>query len=191
MSDLSSLLADLLSGDELRAEESVAGLIALDAQALPALQQAAVDADADGRWWIVRALAELPGIRNEELLPFLEDSAPEVRQAAALGLGAQPTEISVPLLARALHDPDSMVAGLAASALGRVGPAATPALLEILNGASQVVRILAMRALSEVRDHRAIPAMMKALDDDSAVMQHWAREGLEKLGLDLVFMKLS
>jgi hypothetical protein len=33
--------------------------------------------------------------------------------------------------------------------------------------------------------------MMKALDDDSAVIQHWAREGLERLGLDLVFMKPS
>ncbi|MFZ5881181.1 MAG: HEAT repeat domain-containing protein [Chloroflexota bacterium] len=189
MSDLPSLLADLLGGDETRAEQSVSGLIALDTQALPALQAAARSADADGRWWIVRALAELPSIRNEDLLPFLEDSAPEVRQAAALGLGAQPTEIAVPHLARALHDPDSMTAGLAANALGRLGPASTPALLEVLNGDSQGVRILAMRALSEVRDHRAIPAMMKALDDDSAIIQHWAREGLEKLGLDLVFMK--
>lgn len=189
MSDLSTLLADLLSGDELRAEESVAGLIALDTQALHALQVAARSADADGRWWVVRALAELPCVRNEDMLPFLEDSTPEVRQAAALGLGAHPTESAVPALVRALHDPDSMVAGLAANALGRAGTASTPALLEVLDGASQVVRILAMRALSEGKDHRAIPAMMKALDDDSAVIQHWAREGLEKLGLDLVFIK--
>lgn len=191
MSDLHTLLADLLGGDEIRAEESVAGLIALDTQALHALQVAARSADADGRWWIVRALAELPCVRNEDLLPFLEDSAPEVRQAAALGLGARPTESAIPPLVRALHDPDSMVAGLAANALGRAGSASTPPLLEILDGAPQVVRILAMRVLSEVKDHRAIPAMMKALNDDSAVIQHWAREGLERLGLDLVFMKPS
>lgn len=191
MSDLYTLLTDLLGGDEIRAEESVAGLIALDTQALHALQVAARSADADGRWWVVRALAELPCVRNEDLLPFLEDSAPEVRQAAALGLAAHPTEAAIPPLVRALHDPDSMVAGLAANALGRAGIISTPPLLEILDGAPQVVRILAMRALSEVKDHRAIPAMMKALNDDSAVIQHWAREGLERLGLDLVFMKPS
>lgn len=191
MSDLHTLLADLLGGDELRAEESVAGLIALDDQALPALREAVRSADVDGRWWIVRALAELPCVRTEDLLPFLEDSAPEVRQAAALGLGASPTESAIPGLVRALYDPDSMVASLAANALSRAGTAATPPLLEVLSEAPQVIRILAMRALSELKDHRAIPVMMKALDDDSAVIQHWAREGLERLGLDLVFMKPS
>jgi HEAT repeat protein len=191
MSDLHTLLADLLGGDELRAEESVAGLIALDDQALPALREAVRSADADGRWWIVRALAELPCVRTGDLLPFLEDSAPEVRQAAALGLGASPTESAIPGLVRALYDPDSMVASLAANALSRAGTAATPPLLEVLSEAPQVIRILAMRALSELKDHRAIPVMMKALDDDSAVIQHWAREGLERLGLDLVFMKPS
>jgi HEAT repeat protein len=169
----------------------VAGLIALDDQALPALREAVRSADADGRWWIVRALAELPCVRTGDLLPFLEDSAPEVRQAAALGLGASPTESAIPGLVRALYDPDSMVASLAANALSRAGTAATPPLLEVLSEAPQVIRILAMRALSELKDHRAIPVMMKALDDDSAVIQHWAREWLERLGLDLVFMKPS
>lgn len=190
MNDLESLLGDLLSGDEIRAEGAVAGLIALDELARPVLLDASRSATNDGRWWIVRALAEMPSIRTVDLVPFLEDPAPEVRQAAALGLGAHPSEAAIPSLVRALRDPDSMTAALAANALGKVGPASTPALLEVLTGdAPQTVRVLVMRTLAELKDHRAIRVMLKALDEDSALVQHWAREGLERLGLDMVFMK--
>ncbi len=190
MNDLESLLGHLLSGDEIRAEGAVAGLIALDESACPALLEASRSATDDGRWWIVRTLAELPSTRTVDLVPFLEDPAPEVRQAAALGLGAHPDEAAIPNLVRALRDHDSMTAALAANALGKLGTASTPALLEVLAGdAPQTVRVLVMRTLAELKDHRAIRTMMKALDEDSALVQHWAREGLERLGLDMVFMK--
>lgn len=190
MNDLESLLGHLLGGDEIRAEGAVAGLIALDESARPALLEASRSATDDGRWWIVRTLAELPSTRTVDLVPFLEDPAPEVRQAAALGLGAHPDEAAIPNLVRALRDPDSMTAALAANALGKLGTASTPALLEVLAGdAPQTVRVLVMRTLAELKDHRAIRTMMKALDEDSALVQHWAREGLERLGLDMVFMK--
>jgi len=189
MGDPRALLSELLSGDETRAEAAAAGLAALGESARTLLLDAAPAADADGRWWIVRALAELPCARTEDLVPFLEDPAPEVRQAAALGLGARPSESAVPALVRALRDGDSMVAALAANALGKAGQASTPSLLETLACAPQSARILAMRTLSELKDQRAIPAMLKALDEDSALIQHWAREGLERLGLDMIFMK--
>jgi hypothetical protein len=51
------------------------------------------------------------------------------------------------------------------------------------------VRILALRALAEIRDHRSIPMMMKCLSEDSAVLQYWAQEGLTRLGLDMVYVK--
>jgi len=50
-------------------------------------------------------------------------------------------------------------------------------------------RILAMRALSEIRDHRAIPIMMKSLNEESALLQYWAQEGLNRLGLNMVYIK--
>lgn len=190
MNDLEALLGDLLGGDDIRAEGAAAGLIALDESARPTLLEASRSATDDGRWWIVRALAELPSVRTVDLVPFLEDPAPEVRQAAALGLGAHPDEMSIPSLVRALRDPDSMTAALAANALGKVGTTSTPALLEVLAGdAPQTVRVLVMRTLAELKDHRAIRVMLKALDEDSVLVQHWAREGLERLGLDMVFMK--
>lgn len=189
MPELSSLLADLLSGDESRAELAVPGLAALGLEALPPLLEAGRSEEADHRWWAVRTLAELSDAAAEHLLPFLRDPSPEVRQAAALGLGAHPSEAAIPELVRSLYDPDPMVGGLAGNALTRVGSASVPALIDVLAEAPQGIRILALRALVELEDHRAIPAMMKIIQDDSAVLGHWAQEGLERLGLNMVYIK--
>jgi HEAT repeat protein len=52
------------------------------------------------------------------------------------------------------------------------------------------VRIHALRALAEIRDHRAIPILMKVKERDSALLQHRAKEGLDRLGLHMVYIKL-
>jgi HEAT repeat protein len=46
-----------------------------------------------------------------------------------------------------------------------------------------------LRALSEIGDHRAIPVMMKSLSEESALLQYWAQEGLNRLGLNMVYIK--
>ncbi|MGE5248588.1 MAG: HEAT repeat domain-containing protein [Bacteroidota bacterium] len=186
MPELNSLLADLLSGDESRGEAAVPGLAALGEEARAALLEAADSESADQRWWAVRALAEAaPG----ELIQFLKDPAPEVRQAAALGLGASADGRSVPALIEALYDEDSMVGSLASNALVKAGQEAVPALLEVLKSAPQAVRIHALRALIELKDHRAIPAMLQMAGEDSAVISHWAQVGLERLGLNMIYIK--
>jgi hypothetical protein len=48
-----------------------------------------------------------------------------------------------------------------------------------------------MRSLAAIKDHRAISLMLKASEDDSAVLNHWAQEGLEALGLNMVYIKLE
>jgi len=58
-----------------------------------------------------------------------------------------------------------------------------------VKNASQSARIHALRALAEIRDHRAIPLLMQVIQEDSALLQHWAKEGLERLGLDMVYIK--
>ena len=127
--------------------------------------------------------------RAEWLVPFLNDPAPEVRQCAALGLATKSDESALQPLIQALSDEDGMVSSLAANALVRTGRAAVPALIEIVKHGNQSARIHALRALAEIRDHRAIPVMMKAMEEDSALLQHWAQEGLERLGLDMVYIK--
>jgi len=189
MSLLDELLADLTSGDETRAEHAVPGLVGLGEQAFPALRDLLNAKDADQRWWALRTLAQSPQSRAEWLLPLLDDSAPEVRQAAALGLCSHPDETAVRPLIQALNDGDSMVSDLARNALVVIGKPAVPFLLEVPKDAPQRARINALRALAEIVDYSTIPTLMAALEEDSVMMQHWAEEGLERLGLNMVYLK--
>ena len=187
---LQDLLDDLLSGDEARAENAVPALIELGENAIPALMDLTRSPDLDSRWWALRTLAQSPHARTEWLIPFLlNDPAPEVRQCAALGLGIKADESATQPLVRALSDPDAMVGNLAMNALVKIGKLAVPALIESVKNNTQSARILALRALSEIRDHRAIPVMMQVLEEDSVLLAHWAKIGLERLGLDMVYIK--
>jgi HEAT repeat protein len=200
---LPELLRDLTSGNETRAEQSVPALIELGEDAIPALLDLTHSSDADHRWWSLRVLAQSPHAHAEWLVPFLDDPSREVRQCAALGLAIKPGESAVEALVRALSDEDSMVSSLAVNALVKIGGAAVPSLIEVVKRrpdsssvahraegtAPQSARIHALRALAEIRDHRAIPVMMKVMEEDSVLLQHWAKEGLDRLGLDMVYIK--
>lgn len=188
MSVLDQLLADLTSGDETRAESAVHGLVEHGEDALPALLELARSADPDHRWWALRTLAESPLSQPAWLLPSLSDPDPGVRQAAALGLCHRPDATAVEPLVRALSDEDTMVSDLARTALVMIGKPAVPALIAVPKSALQRARINALRALAEIRDHAAIPTLMGALEEDSAMLQHWAEEGLERLGLNMVYL---
>jgi HEAT repeat protein len=189
VSSLQDLLSDLTSGSETRAEKAVPELIDLGQEAIPALLDLTRSSEVDHRWWGLRVLAQSPHSQAEWLVPFLNDPAREVRQCAALGLAIKPDESATQTLVQALNDEDSMVNSLAVNALVKIGNAAVPSLIEVVKSASQSARIHALRALAEIRDHRAIPVMMKVMEEDSALLQHWAKEGLDRLGLDMVYIK--
>jgi HEAT repeat protein len=159
--------------------------------AIPSLLELTRAAEPDTRWWALRALAASPHTQTEDLIPHLSDSAPEVRSAAALALCTHPGESAVPALIHTLADKDSLTAGLAGNALVKIGSPSVPALLTVMDEAPVNIRTrcVALRALSEIRDQRAIPVLMKSLSEDSAVLQYWAQEGLERLGLDMVYIK--
>ena len=88
-----------------------------------------------------------------------------------------------------VSDTEIMGANLAMHALIANGKTAVPALMEVLSDAPQTVRINAIRALAEIQDQRAIPVLMSALEEESVLLQHWAEEGLERLGLNMIYMK--
>jgi len=92
-------------------------------------------------------------------------------------------------LVRTLSDEDNLVAVLAVNALVKIGDVATPLLIEAFDGATRRGCIQIMRALAELRDSRGIKLMMTAMDEDSAALQYWAQQGLEPLGLNMVYMK--
>lgn len=189
MSTLDDLLSDLISGDEVRAEAAVPSLTAMGVDAFPALRGLLASDEADHRWWAVRTLAQSPQARAEWLLPFLEDNSPEVRQAAALGLSSHPDETAVGPLVQALSDPDTLVSTLACNALVAIGNPAVPELTNLPADTPQRARINATRALAEIADPGAIPALMAAVEDESVMIQYWAEEGLTRLGLDMVYLK--
>jgi len=186
---MQALLAELTSGDDTRAEDSIPVLTQLGMVVIPALLDLTHAKESDTRWWAVRALAASPHTLTVDLLPLLNDSAPEVRAATALALCNHPHEDAIEALIRTLADEDSLTAGLAGNALAEIGSPSVPSLLNVMKDAPTGIRILTLRTLSEIRDHRSIPALLSCLGEESAVLQYWAQVGLERLGLDMVYIK--
>jgi HEAT repeat protein len=191
MVEIQGLLDDLASGDDARAENSIPAIVDSGAAVIPLLLELTRAQDADARWWAVRALAASSHTQSEHLIPLLDDPAFDVRAAAALALCHHPHEDAIPALIKTLADEDSITAGLAATALVKIGKPATESLIEVFAGAKTNIRArcVALRALGEIRDHRAIPVLMKAMSEESAVLEYWAQIGLERLGLDMVYIK--
>lgn len=187
--DLQSLLNDLISGDDQRAEAAVPRLVSLGAAARQALIAWLDDADLDRRWWAFRALAAFPDDVSDWLAQGLADGEAEIRQVAALGLREHPSGRHVDALVAALDDPDAMTADLAMQALVSVGAEAVPALLALLKKGSRRARLRAVRALAEIAAPESIPALMQVLENDSALMRYWADQGLDNLGLKMLYFK--
>src|SRR5258706_1652972 len=191
MAELASLLAELTCGNDERVEEAVSRLPECGQVAFVALQELVRSRHADTRWWAVRAFVAWPQSDQvtRELVAALEDESGDVRQCAAVALGHHPDPRAVLPLARLLSGPDTMAAKLAVNALVLIGADAVPALIELLQTGTHLAQLHAVRALAHIRDLRAIPVLMKMLGEDSAIMQYWAEQGLDKLGLGMVYIK--
>jgi HEAT repeat protein len=191
MPDLPALLSELTCGDDDRAETAAVSLAGHPAESFAPLRQLLLSPDVETRWWAVRALAGFPASQDvsAELIAALSDPSGEVRQCAALGLCHQPSPDAILPLIRALSDGDSMVSGLAANALAILGHEAVPGLLAAVENGSRPTQLGAVRALAQIKDYRAIPALMKILEKDSALMQYWAETGLDNLGLGMVYLE--
>lgn len=189
MRSIDDLVADLTGRDDSAAEAAASKLAEGGELSLPAVQGLLESTDAEHRWWAVRTLAAMTSPRTDLLLGALGDEAAEVRAAAALALAAHPSEAAVSALAGTLSDEDNLVAVLAVNALVKLGGACVPQLIDAYDQAPARGRIQIMRALAELRDPRSIKLMMNAMNDGSAALQYWAQEGLERLGLNMVYLR--
>ena len=184
----SAMLAEFSSGSDEQAEAAALQLAEHGTGSLPLIDEFLQDPNEDVRWWAVRPLAE---IRDPSVTPLLlhalHDPEPAVGQCVALALRYQADPDAITTLIQALSLPDRLMARLAADALIATGEESVPALIEVMQNNSQPARLEAARALGEIGDPRAIPVLFKALDDDSAILEHWAGEGLEKMGIGMVF----
>ena len=179
---------ELFSGDDALAE---AALALAEPGWLPELAAALGSADQDRRWWAVRALAQLPGEAvTGALLNAAADRDDSVRAAAIFALGERAAPAAVVPLLFALRDASEFMARLATDALIHVGKPAVLGLIRALEQDAQPrVRANAARALALIGDTSAIPALFKALEDESALAQYWAEEGLERMGVGQVYFK--
>jgi HEAT repeat protein len=130
------------------------------------------------------ALSQVP---TPELVTALAHADPEVRACAVYALGGRPEAVTA--LAGCLADPGQFIARTAAEALQRTGKPAVPALIEALKSPSAQVRGLAARSLAHLKDPSSIPALFEALADESAIVQYWADEGLDRMGVGQVYFK--
>ncbi len=191
---LGRFLDSISTGNDALADQIALNLAALSiAEREEAIQELGAlleNPDEDIRWWTVRALSEIPDSRTPLLLTkLLADPNPAIRQCAALGIRLQPDPLAVPDLIHALDDPDPLAARLAADALTAIGVPAVSALQEAVKNGTHTVRLLAVRTLACIQDPGAIPALFSALDDSSMLVEYWANEGLERMGVGMVFFK--
>jgi HEAT repeat protein len=186
--ELQALIAELTCGDDQRAEASVSCLSRYGSHALPAIAPMLDSPEVDIRWWAVRLLAEISDKGTPPfLIKALQDDDASVRQCAALAISHQGDERAVPALIRLLSDSDSLLVRLAANALVSIGPPAVLALLDLVCDGAPVARFEAVRALALIGDPRAIPALMGVLEEDSALMEYWADEGLRRMGVGMIY----
>jgi len=187
---LTAFLDSVAAGDDTRAEKAALALGHLGDAVLPPLRDLLADADADRRWWAVRALAAVGTQAARELLiTALADPDPDVRACAAQGLGELRAAKAVAELVRCLADPSPFVSRVAADGLARIGLSAVPALIAALQEGEVLARAGAARALSVIQPAEAIPALCAALDDPSAIVTYHAEEALERMGVGLVLLR--
>lgn len=187
---LNELVEMLSNGDDQQTEAAVREFAAGGPSIIPDLEDLLSAPDPDLRWWATRALAEIADERVPELLQSaLQDADTAVQQCAALALRQQPSPKAIPDLIALLDHEDRLLARLAADALIAIGEAAVLDLLAVVNRGPQRARLEAIRVLAVIGDHRAIATLFEALDDPSSMVEYWADEGLERMGIGMVFYK--
>ncbi|MFO8035006.1 MAG: HEAT repeat domain-containing protein [Anaerolineales bacterium] len=183
-------LSDLLSGDDQRAQEAAARIAAVGEHALPELKTMLDDPEEEIRWWAVRALAAMDHPEIPDLLrKALHDEGESVRQCAALALRERPNPEALPDLVELLEAGDTLTRRLAGDALIALGALAVPELMAVMGGGSVGAQVEAARGLAKIGDKRAIAPLYHLLDSPSALLSYWAEEGLENMGVGMVFFK--
>ena len=194
MTRIDHLVDALLSGDDERAEQTIPAIALADAEeVVSALERRLTPISPDERWWVARALAAIPTARSVSILArLMDDPHSDVRACAAMALGelhAIAGTGGTEALAAHLDDENAHVAEICAVSLGRVGVPAVPVLLARLQAGNVLQRIRAAKALVPIESHEAIPALIAALDDENAVVTHYAEEALERMGVGMVLVK--
>lgn len=188
MEDLHALLHELNVNNDEQVEQVNALLINYAETALPVLNELLSSTDSEKRALAISALSHLHHPASQPaMLRGLSDPDLVVRYSALLGLRRQPNPTALPALVQFLCEEDPLLARLATDALIAIGVDSIPALVDILESQRPHGRIEAARALASIDHEDVIQSLLKALGDRSTLVDYWAREGLDRRGLGLVF----
>jgi HEAT repeat protein len=190
MPTLDFLLTELTCGNEARAEAASTQFKAHGEAAIDALADLFDNEDSDIRWWAIRTLATInhPTAR-EHLSPGLKDPDLTVQQCAALALRENPDPRIIPQLINHLGHKDRMLSRLCGDALIALGKEATQEILDVIEYGSLASRVEAARVLAATEDPISISSLFKLLDEESTFLRYWAEEGLNKMGVGMMFFK--
>lgn len=133
--------------------------------------------------------SKLDQITTRDLIEFVNAEDEETRAAAIYALRTRSTADAVTALIAILSNPDSFLARTACDSLIYIGKTATPKLIEAFNDKNIQTRGLVARALAHIKDESSIPALFNALNDDSMMVQYWADEALERMGVGQIYFK--
>lgn len=189
---LETLLAALTQGQDRGLQEGAARALGrLGGQGVPALAALLRSGDSEARWgalWALRMVGTKEAI--EVLLTALHDQDRWIRAGAVAALGEMRAATAAVSLADLLSDRDSFVADRAAEALARLGESAVNALVDALRSGPYSARLRAAKALAAIGSSQAVEPLCAAyLYDPNYLVQHYAQEALEKLGiLEMVFL---
>ncbi len=190
MAEIKALLEELISGDDIRAENAAHELKKFENGAIKPLSTLFETEDVDSRWWAIRTLALINSHKTTKyLLKGLEDPNIMVQQCAALGFRENPTPTAIPDLIALLGHENQILSRLVGDALISIGKEATESLVETIEYGDQTAKTEAVRALSIIGDQNSIPALFKVLEDGSMMMRYWAEKGLEEMGVGMMFFK--
>jgi HEAT repeat protein len=155
--------------------------------AVPALARALREDEAQLRWEAAGALGAIGGPARAELVAALTNKDPNVRRAAAYGLGESipPEPATVEALLRALGDQEVSVRAMAASSVSALGTNALAWVMESFRRGDVQARQSAARAFGALRSARdvTVPALVEMSQDKNPASRLVAIQTLAGLGL--------
>jgi len=116
------------------------------------------------------------------LIEALSDPVPTVRLQAAKALGRVNDPVAIPPLLSALRPADEQLGSQIFASLVKLGKMAVPPLIQESKSNSAWMRWHALRALGEIRDIRALPVLVNALQDNDHSVAWIAAKSLVQLG---------
>jgi HEAT repeat protein len=152
-----------------------------DVKAILPLIQALKDDDDRVQEESMKALIKIGVPSIDALAKVLNDRNNQVRKHAVQALGEIKDARAVESLIQVFTDSDVDVLGDAVSALEKIGIASVESLIKALKDRDSQIRKLAVVALGEIRDARAVEPLIQVLSDNDSNVRGEAADALSKI----------